>query len=96
MWHIHIISGTHCGDVVVVGVQPWQALIKDAGEGVEHGVLTVGLNLQGAQGSRHVHRAVVHQLLSLYAAVAGQALKPFGCQHRSPLLQRLATIDSKC
>ena len=96
MAQTHIISGTHCGDVVVVAVQPWQVFIKDAGEGVKNGVLPVGLKLQGAQGSWHVHRAVVHQLLSLYAAVAGQALKAFGCQHRSPVLQGLATIDSKC
>ncbi len=89
------MSGTHCGDVVIVGVQPWQIFIKDAGEGIEHRVLPIGLNLQGAQGSGHVHRAVVHQILSLYAAVAGQALKPLGCQDRSPLLQELATIDSK-
>ena len=87
MWHMHITGGTHCGNVVVVGVQPRQVLIKDAGEGVEDGVLPIGLDLEGAQGSWHVYRAVVHQLLSLYAAVAGQAVKPLGCQHRPPLLQ---------
>lgn len=94
MWPIHITSGTHCGDIVVVGVQPWQVLIKDAGEGVEDGVLPIGLDLQGAQGLWHVDRAVVHQLHSLYAAVAGQTLKPLGCQHRSPLLQGSATVYS--
>ncbi len=95
MWHTHRINGAHCGNVVVVGVQPGQVFIKDAGEGVENWVRPVGLNLQRAQGSWHVHRAVVHQILSLYAAVAGQALKPLGCQHRPPLLQGLADIDSK-
>ena len=44
MRHTHIISDTHCGDVVVA-VQPWQVFIKDAGEGVKNGVLPVMLQL---------------------------------------------------
>ena len=79
---------TYSGDVIIVAIQPGKILIKDIREGVEDWVLPIGLVLQRAQGTGHVHRAVVYQVLSLDAAIGGKALKALGSQHRSPFLQR--------